>query len=330
MISVTFKNVGQGDSIILEWDDTNNTTKVAIIDCALAPNGSNPVLQHVKSNGIGKIDFMLMSHPHLDHYSGFLQLLQYCKHKGIQVDKFFHTARSIPQYLKIVAQKLNKQKVEFRQLWRFLLNEREKMGMQVGYLDATELATKRLNSYGTLSVLAPMTREIQRFEQHLEYFENGEAEEKDVDLNLLSTVIQIKTHSGYLLLTSDATPFTLRGITPGLSQYEQEQGNSDSALLWLAQVPHHGASGNHWPAFWQARKRHPKPNAMFSVGNNDYGHPSGRVVYFFKNEGFQIWSTNPIGALQNLMQNQSSKRLNGLSSNVSKELYGNKKFVIEP
>ncbi len=75
MVEIVFKNVGQGDSIILEWESSEEgTKKIAIIDCNLNKN-ENPVLQHLIELNLHEIEFVILSHPHEDHFSGFHELL---------------------------------------------------------------------------------------------------------------------------------------------------------------------------------------------------------------------------------------------------------------
>jgi competence protein ComEC len=73
VVSVTFKNVGQGDSIIIDWGSKKDR-KYAIVDCNLF-EGRNPILEHIKDNNVHSIEFAILTHPHSDHFSGFLELL---------------------------------------------------------------------------------------------------------------------------------------------------------------------------------------------------------------------------------------------------------------
>lgn len=98
MVKVTFKNVGQGDSILLEWNQ-DDEDKIAIIDCNRYLN-NNPVLDYIKLKEYREINFMILSHPHLDHFSGFVELLNYCKNNNIKIRRFLHTAQTTPDYLK--------------------------------------------------------------------------------------------------------------------------------------------------------------------------------------------------------------------------------------
>jgi competence protein ComEC len=98
-LKIHFKEVGNGDSIIVEWQD-NEDYKIGIIDSNVKKDNSNPTLNHVIASGYTSIHFILLSHPHFDHYSGLNQILQYCESHNILINFFLHTADKIPESLK--------------------------------------------------------------------------------------------------------------------------------------------------------------------------------------------------------------------------------------
>ncbi|HEV8506975.1 MAG TPA: hypothetical protein VGQ53_16305 [Chitinophagaceae bacterium] len=89
-MKITFKDVGQGDSILLEWVDVAGVRKVGIIDCKLKGK-ANPVIRHIDQNKYEQIEFIILSHPHEDHYSGLLQLLEYVERTGKRISRMCHT-----------------------------------------------------------------------------------------------------------------------------------------------------------------------------------------------------------------------------------------------
>ena len=92
-LKVTFKDVGQGDSIIIEWRK-NSKSYVGIIDCNLKTNNRNPILEHIKILSTKEISFIILSHPHYDHFSGFEDLFNYCEKNKIIIKNFIHTAHA--------------------------------------------------------------------------------------------------------------------------------------------------------------------------------------------------------------------------------------------
>ena len=83
MLKLTFKNVEQGDSIILEWED-DGISRIGLIDCKNAFR-TNPTINFIKALNLTKIDFILLTHPHQDHFSGFSELLDYCIQNNIEI-----------------------------------------------------------------------------------------------------------------------------------------------------------------------------------------------------------------------------------------------------
>jgi competence protein ComEC len=69
-LSVTFLDAGQGDSAVVELPDG----KIMLIDgSTLEPDmGRMVIAPYLWSKGIRKVDYMVMSHPHPDHYGGLI------------------------------------------------------------------------------------------------------------------------------------------------------------------------------------------------------------------------------------------------------------------
>ncbi len=73
LLRVTFLNVGQGDAILIRTAE-----KTILLDAgddrANAANGV--IIPYLKREGITKLDTCIISHPHRDHFGGFIDLLQ--------------------------------------------------------------------------------------------------------------------------------------------------------------------------------------------------------------------------------------------------------------
>ncbi|HNV72825.1 MAG TPA: MBL fold metallo-hydrolase, partial [Candidatus Ozemobacteraceae bacterium] len=84
LLRVTFLDVGQGDSVLIRTaektilldagDDRSNAANVSIIP-------------YLKKEGIKKIDTCIISHPHRDHFGGFIDLVQ-----AIPIGEFLYAA----------------------------------------------------------------------------------------------------------------------------------------------------------------------------------------------------------------------------------------------
>ncbi|MEA3495574.1 MAG: MBL fold metallo-hydrolase [Bacteroidota bacterium] len=292
MIKITFKNVGQGDSIIIEWnkDDRN---KIALIDCNLYQE-SNPVLKHITDNEYTEIEYVILSHPHYDHFSGFLQLLKHCKENNIHIKYFLHTSSQTPSFLKM-ATKSATSETELQNLFLFIQNNFEQMNMQVGAIQAEMPSEIPLSNDYSISVLAPSQKELNNYISGADYPFDEENPHNNPKANWLSTILKINTLNGYVLLTSDVDKSSL--IRIDIKHPERLQSK-----LILAQSPHHGAKTNHNNAFWRKRNRETQTPIVFSVGTNSYDHPSEEAVKFFRKNDYKIFSTNKKGALSEMKE----------------------------
>ena len=75
-------NVQHGDSLLLEFPGN----KFGVIDCKYHDSQNTaddpPVLAYLKEKNIEHLEFICLSHPHLDHYHGLWKVCQYFSEKG--------------------------------------------------------------------------------------------------------------------------------------------------------------------------------------------------------------------------------------------------------
>jgi beta-lactamase superfamily II metal-dependent hydrolase len=288
MIKVTFKNVGQGDSIILEWEK-NNTKKIGLIDCNLY-HGSNPVLDHIIENEYKEIEFLILSHPHYDHFSGILQLLEHFKLTGVRLKNFIHTSMQVPSFIKMAVRSAIATS-EIQNLFKFLKDNREKMGINVGYILAGSLnSTWSLSNGHSITFLSPTQKEIDKYIANSFYPFNDSESHDNPSANWLSTVIKIGSEDGFILLTSDADKSSLVRI-------DKKMNDQLDNKLKLGQSPHHGSTYNHNNTFWKKRLYTANTPIVISVGTNIYKHPSKETLSSFLKNSYKIHSTNKTGGL---------------------------------
>lgn len=283
MIQLTFKKVGQGDSIILEWED-NKVAKICIIDCNLF-HEHNPVLDYIVAKNYKTIDYLILSHPHLDHFSGFLQLIEYCNNHSIKISYFIHTCSQVPSYLESASKSAEAER-ELQRLFVYIFRNHKKHGIKVGPMqgdlpNSSILLTKNL----TLKVLSPTLEELNKYVRNAYYPFNEEESLDNPKANWLSTIIKIESQNWYVLLTSDADKSSLIRI-------DKHKPPELDKMLIIGQIPHHGAFGNHNNTFWKKRYRCDKAAMIVSTGPNSFDHPSPRVINFFLTNGFALYSTS--------------------------------------
>ena len=81
-LNVYFLSVGQGDSIYLELPNGQN----ALIDGGPSKSATGALAQFLSQKKVSKIDYVVLTHPHADHYKG----LQYV-FSAITVGNFYDT-----------------------------------------------------------------------------------------------------------------------------------------------------------------------------------------------------------------------------------------------
>lgn len=285
---IIFKNVGQGDSIILHWP-TEIDSDIGIIDCAKI-NGLNPVLEHLKVLEVESIKFLILSHPHYDHFSGYLELLNYCENEGVVIENFSLTCYQDIVYLK-TAVKSARATSELAKLLLKIRALREKgLIRHIIHLNSDTKVLK-LNSDINIETLSPTTDEMEAFAQK-KYSASEENQDSQPYGNWLSTVLKIYSNNWYILLTSDVEKSVIKRIG-----HDQKDIFNQNNLI-LGQAPHHGSLNNHSSEFWRNLKRK-DPKIAISVGDNSYGHPSPKVLKKFEDYKYEIYSTNKVGGLLN-------------------------------
>lgn len=317
MLRIYFLEVGQGDSIIIEWNDNGNNQKYGIVDSNLKPGNNNPTISFIKKRNIKHIEFIILSHPHTDHFSGFPSLLHYFTKASITVGVFYHTGHYNHANVKAICGKklihLSSVNGDINSVYS-PKNTLYNLYKQINQLYSENLIYDvqllnfgvqdiQLNDLFKIKILAPnYIDEIQEYAAKA--FEINEDYrpilENNPDANLLSTVLKITSKDSYILLTSDVCKKTLNRL-------EIKNFSHTKKKLVLTDVPHHGSSLNHNKNFWTKRVNENKIPAVFSVGDG-YNHPGEDVVAFF-NDNFEIYITNNVGGYAEYFKKKENSRL---------------------
>lgn len=291
MLFVEFKNVGQGDSIIIEWH-TNSLKKIGIIDCNII-NGKNPVLDHLKENQINEIEFIVLTHFHYDHFSGFADVFEYCMLKNIKTKLFFHTI--YPFVLQIynrifTSQKLQKGVERFfktYELFDSFINEKVHI--------SCHLKAFNLSKEISLQFLAPESRTYEIMSRQLSRKVN-KISTSYLDINRLSSIIYIENQDESILLTSDSNKNVFRKIQKFITK-----------KVSLAQVPHHGSISNIYHIFWKSVEKRENCPAIFSVGYEPKDKlPNIETVEFFDTNDYDVYSTNSVYGISEYYQKETN------------------------
>lgn len=283
-MGIHFKNVGQGDSIVIEWA-YEGLLHIGIVDCCLDVEANNPVLRHLQAleGQPYVLQFIILSHPHRDHDSGILQLLAYLSAHQIVTQYFCHDYYFDARY----NNPISKKKLTFLQQFRQLEKELDKAGL---FVERTILATGyTIPMAGTglqLRCLSPAGAELDLYQRQSQNTKPNGHWQSSARANLLSTVFKIEHSKKYCLFTADAAISTFERL------HNNYQNAKRPSSIHIGQVPHHGSIKNYHEKFWHGIKRSTEAAAVISVGQNQYNHPAPMVLNSLQRVGYLVFCTN--------------------------------------
>lgn len=320
-MDITFKNVGQGDSIILEWE-VNRERKIGIIDCNMIGK-LNPVLEHLKDNGYREIEFLIISHPHEDHYSGFGEVLDYLEREQIVVKWFAHTISQVgAAYWKFF-----ELGVQATRDLEYILKKGihlRNIGLLLKWEVPTEKWRIRLADDVFLESLSPSHDEVQAYQRIVKLDAAVHKKQASAAANLLSTVFKITNGDRNVLLTSDAPLETFQRL--------HKEKSVDGIDFSTVQIAHHGSRANFCDDFWSKLNiQKVQKAAIASAGHNlKYRHPHLDVIQKVSNYKFTVECTNPVHGMKDYIELvRKSMVLDGISEIIEENIQaGDKTFSI--
>ena len=286
-IKITFFHVGYGDTIAIEWEE-GGEKKVGFID-SNRYKGGNPLIEYCKIHSIKEIEFFLLSHPHLDHFSGLLELFEFCFLEDIPIKRFLHTSEFSRKFLfgsvgnpyaRVLLSKI------FHQVHKLTLDSSKEFS---GVFISDNFKDLRLSKSLKLKILAPSYSDFLQFKNYLSNFQNDNTKKlysNNPEANVLSSIVQLVfNEERYILFTSDGEQATLDRVLD----------NHESLLhqkLILAQVPAHGAKKNFSYNFWESLNKEDSTPAIISSSVDYKGYPDISVVENLMKMGYNVMVTH--------------------------------------
>ncbi len=80
MIEFRVFNVGRGSSALIRLGD-RGCHKYGIIDCYTGPGRKNPLLNFLRERRVDSVEFLIVTHPHRDHFVGIASILAHYNEK---------------------------------------------------------------------------------------------------------------------------------------------------------------------------------------------------------------------------------------------------------
>lgn len=288
---VKFLNVGHGDSIVLEWDSLG-IRKVGIIDCC-SHNNSIPTIEYLYALKDFELEFLLLTHPHRDHYSGFLDLLNYIKSNNKSVKYFMHSMSIHPIYLRWT--ELDEEDAKMLENIFDLvlsLHDNDKIISSIQIIN--ENWQIPIGENHILKSYSPSDDECRHFTAKIDYYSKEHWYICSSASNYLSTIIELENSISKekCLFTSDATDFSFKRL------------EKSSISINYFQIPHHGSSKSLYEPFWRNRSfLNPKTGIISAGLHKKYNLPDYMVVKFFHELGTVLRSTNYVNGLKEYFDN---------------------------
>ena len=277
-MTITFFAVGDGDCICLEWRE-GVAKKIGIIDCIHpSQRPTNPLVERLSAARYTHIEFVLLTHPHRDHYSGLQAIFEYCEEHSITIGRFLHTTPDPNSYIKallgITDQRL------LNALYSTIL--RLNKSSIIGNRHCVDNFSRSL-PLGNISMdfLSPSEMERDQYRKSTHSEEEGRVFLKGGDANLTCAIVLLRAKDKSVLLTSDAVKYSIHRIRKSLGP----------PSLFAVQVPHHGSKYNHVPIFWRSLNRTKMCTAVISASGRN-NHPSGEVLNDLERLGYSIARTD--------------------------------------
>ena len=249
-------DVGQGEGIALFYDN-----HVVLVDTGttLKPNR---VKNYLKRKGVKKIDVLIITHPHIDHYGGLFQIA-----KSFKIDEIYQT-------------KIN--------------DEVDKSFMErVHLVDYKNMIKRiRLNSPASLkfSKITDKKGNLRSFSVGKMKFEFLSPTKVYKKFNNNSIVTKVKFNNREILLTSDIE---------AQAEFDLLKSGADVDVD-IYNVAHHGSKTSNTIMFM--RKVSPKYAVLSCGTDNPFSHPVQRIVDYLRIKKVPLYRTDETGTIKVIIE----------------------------
>ena len=260
-----------GDAIFIRLYDENDNPSVVVIDGGYSENGDKIIRYMLDECQLSYIDYVINTHPDVDHISGLLTLF---RSDEIKIGKlimnrpwrdanlkssFFKDGRITENSLNVRLKNSFKKAYDLEQLAIEKIGESNIIHPCIGntYLDCFQILGPSTALYREQLIASDKTPAVSYFsslhakcskysiekytDQDIEWFED----ETTSAINETSVILAFNLLDSMYLFTGDAGK---KGLNAALDYYESLNENNDSDDFDVIQLPHHGSRKNVDPA----------------------------------------------------------------------------------
>lgn len=294
MLRIHFLNVEHGDAIVLE-DETHGQRHFAVIDSNMKGDGDPPVLQKLRQLGAERLSFLLLTHPHRDHYRGLEKVLQAYKSK-IGAVFIFPLGDFVPsrirslsrQYMEIAKRQdddeVSRAAEELVGILVFLYENMKDSVFQCVGEESKLLAPEGFDETEIFTIAPPSRAKGHYFQQIV----SGDPKiVEDIKLNDLSIGVLIRVAGAEIVLGGDVT-------FDNWQYHRRRNRHSDEVInASIVKIPHHGSKHDaNETVLKYLFSTNEKRIAVISA--NGHSHPSKELIQNLETMGIEPYCTNLI------------------------------------
>jgi len=286
-ICIHVLNVGQGDSIVLDFAPTKRKRIWGLVDCfSTKDKARTSPFEFVKKRKVAS--FICLTHPHEDHYKGMLEILEFFDKGRRKIKKFWHFGLDKDTLKCITSKHIRKKRPnELWQLNTFIFKKKHRPKIDFDYFSKNWyciLGSKRGKI--TIKALSLISEKIVEEFKRIRGKTNLKKNRLSVALVVMFGNKKIKRS---ILLGSDTDADSWNEILQKWKEYCNTEGINKK--FDFIKVSHHGSKDGNIKELWNNFTKGNETVAVISTGcKGEMPHPD-TIETILRSE-VKLYSTN--------------------------------------